>query len=65
MIDTAVALYPHRKKMDGSSDALCLNCLATVTEMQHGSEASGYDPTHTCSSWLSAGRDKPARPQAA
>jgi hypothetical protein len=63
MIDTAPALFPHRKKMDGSSNVLCLNCLATIPIEQNG--AGEPDPGHTCDAWLSAGRDMAKRGHAA
>ena len=53
MMATAAPLYPHRKKLDGSSNLLCLNCLATIAEEQE--EGGGL--RHVCVSWLSEGRD--------
>jgi hypothetical protein len=62
MVDSATALYPHRKKMDGSSNVLCLNCLATIAmEM----EQEGCAPHHVCSPWLTAKREIPGRGWAA
>ncbi len=30
MTDQIVIAYPHRPKMDGSLDSICLNCLGTL-----------------------------------
>jgi len=43
--------YPFRQKMDGSSDSICLNCLATIT-----STAREPGPeSHICEATLAAG----------
>jgi hypothetical protein len=62
MVDSVTGLYPHRKKMDGSTDVLCLNCLATIAMEQ---EEGGYAPHHVCSPWLVAKREIPGRGRAA
>ena len=47
MADQATALHPHRLKMDGSSDSICLNCLATVVA-KHSAEHSSNEAHHIC-----------------
>jgi len=65
MVDSAAALYPHRKKMDGSCNVLCLNCLATISMEQEATGAGGYAPHHVCSPWLVAKREIPGHGRAA
>jgi hypothetical protein len=65
MVDSIAVVYPHRKKMDGSSNALCLNCLATIAMEQDTAERGGHIPHHICSPWLSAEREIPQRGRAA
>ena len=65
MVDSAAVLYPHRKKMDGSSNVLCLNCLATIAMEQEATETTGYAPHHVCSPWLMGKREIPGRGRAA
>jgi hypothetical protein len=58
MVDSAAVLYPHRKKMDGSSNVLCLNCLATIAvESDDATEAIDDAPQHTCGPWLEVARE--------
>jgi len=45
MAEKSSASHPHRMKMDGSSDLICLNCLATVVA-QH--EADQPELQHVC-----------------
>ncbi|MEO6803023.1 MAG: hypothetical protein ABI197_07250 [Granulicella sp.] len=45
------ALYPFRRKMDGSTDLICLNCLTTVSA-QPDEEFATYP--HICHSFLTA-----------
>jgi hypothetical protein len=65
MVDSIAVVYPHRKKMDGSSNVLCLNCLATIAMEQDAAETVGHTPHHICSPWLSAEREIPRRERAA
>lgn len=66
MVDSAAVLYPHRKKMDGSSNVLCLNCLATIAvESDDATEAIGDTPQHICGPWLEAARELPGSGRAA
>jgi hypothetical protein len=57
MANQAAATHPHRPKMDGSSDSICLNCLATVVS-KHEQEAdkSGVELRHICNPHFSARR---------
>lgn len=61
MVDSAAVLYPHRKKMDGSSNVLCLNCLATIAvesdDATDATEAIDDAPQHTCGPWLEVARE--------
>jgi hypothetical protein len=34
MPDTAATVYPYRRKLDGSLDLICLNCLATIATVK-------------------------------
>jgi hypothetical protein len=62
MVDSVAVLYPRRKKMDGSSNALCLNCLATISmELENTNEAAGCAPQHICSPGLAVARELPLR----
>jgi hypothetical protein len=65
MMDNVAVLYPHRKKMDGSSDALCLNCLATIAMEPEGADTAADVSHHVCSPWLLGGGDKAGRGRAA
>jgi hypothetical protein len=47
MADQATATHPHRPKMDGSSDSICLNCLATVAAKQ-AVDQSDVQLRHVC-----------------
>ncbi|MBB5317060.1 hypothetical protein HDF09_001729 [Edaphobacter lichenicola] len=65
MADQAAATPPHRPKMDGSSDSICLNCLATVVS-KHEQEAdkSNVESHHICAPYFS-GRRTPVLQQSA
>jgi hypothetical protein len=65
MVDRIAVVYPHRKKMDGSSNVLCLNCLATIAMEQDAAGTVGHAPHHICGPWLSAEREIPGRERAA
>jgi hypothetical protein len=47
MAEQASVSHPHRLKMDGSSDLICLNCLATVAA-QHEADQSQLQHEHVC-----------------
>jgi hypothetical protein len=47
MADQLSAAHPHRLKMDGSSDSICLNCLATLTP-NHNSDQKESIRIHIC-----------------
>jgi hypothetical protein len=55
MADQASALHPHRLKMDGSSDLICLNCLATVTSSDDA-DLADTKAHHICSPHFSTRR---------
>lgn len=55
MADQASATHPHRPKMDGSSDSICLNCLATVAAKQEA-DRSDAELRHVCSPYFTAKR---------
>jgi hypothetical protein len=46
MPDTNVTVYPYRRKLDGSFDFICLNCLATIGTAREETDASTKD--HVC-----------------
>jgi hypothetical protein len=52
MPETSAASHPFRRKMDGSSDLICLNCLTTVTSAKHETEFAAHP--HICHSFLTA-----------
>ena len=58
MAEQASALHPHRPKMDGSSDSICLNCLATVA-VQHDAEQLDISLHHVCLPAFSPRRNAP------
>ncbi|WP_158944762.1 hypothetical protein [Granulicella sp. S190] len=58
MAEQATAAHPHRPKMDGSSDLICLNCLATVVAKHDAGQSSG-ESLHICNPSFS-GRRIPA-----
>jgi hypothetical protein len=49
MTDKAAVAYPHRRKMDGSFDSICLNCLGTIARDEDVSDATDLDLSHSCS----------------
>jgi hypothetical protein len=55
MADQASATHPHRPKMDGSSDSICLNCLATVTA-KHEADKPDVRLNHVCGPYFTAKR---------
>jgi len=55
MAEQASAAHPHRLKMDGSSDSICLNCLATVAA-KHETDQSDVELHHVCLPSFSARR---------
>jgi hypothetical protein len=55
MADQAPATHPHRPKMDGSSDLICLNCLATVAA-KHDADQSDVQLHHVCGPYFTAKR---------
>jgi hypothetical protein len=55
MADQASITHPHRPKMDGSSDLICLNCLGTITT-KHGADKSDIYQNHICHTSFSARR---------
>jgi hypothetical protein len=65
MVDSIAVMYPHRKKMDGSSNVLCLNCLATIPMEQDAAQIGGRTPHHICSPWLSEEQEISRRGRAA
>jgi hypothetical protein len=65
MVDSIAVAYPHRKKMDGSSNALCLNCLATIAMEQDAAEIVEHTPHHICNPGLLVEREIPERGRAA
>ena len=47
MTDLRESFFPHRRKLDGSYDFICLNCLATIgSETQE--ELERRDKEHIC-----------------
>jgi hypothetical protein len=46
MTDKAAVVYPHRRKMDGSTDSICLNCLGTIARDEDGD--GDFDMSHNC-----------------
>lgn len=48
MTESAVPVYPMRKKLDGSLDSLCLNCLATIPTAKHEIDLDRYEAIHVC-----------------
>ena len=58
MAEQASALHPHRPKMDGSSDSICLNCLATVA-VQHDADQLDISLHHVCLPAFSPRRNTP------
>jgi hypothetical protein len=55
MADQATATPPHRPKMDGSSDSICLNCLGTVAAKQEV-DPSDVQLRHVCAPSFTAKR---------
>jgi len=57
MANPAAAAHPHRPKMDGSSDSICLNCLATVaSKHEHEVGESSVEAHHICHPYISGRR---------
>ncbi|MBB5342325.1 hypothetical protein HDF10_000275 [Edaphobacter lichenicola] len=54
MANQAAATPPRRPKMDGSSDSICLNCLATVVaKHDHEADKSNVESRHICHPYFS------------
>jgi len=63
MADQASITHPHRPKMDGSSDLICLNCLGTITtKPKHGADKSDINQNHICHTSFSARRSSIQQP---
>jgi hypothetical protein len=63
MIEQASSGHPQRLKMDGSSDLICLNCLATITANNTGNQTEA-DSHHICHPSFSVSRSSALqRPQ--
>lgn len=52
-------LFSRRRNRDGSYDAICLTCFATVSDCG----ADGTGTTHVCESKLLAERGIPTQPE--
>jgi hypothetical protein len=63
MAEQASATHPHRPKMDGSSDSICLNCLATVAA-KHNADQPGVSLHHVCPPVFSPRRNAPLQQSA-
>jgi hypothetical protein len=50
MPETTTVAYPLRRKMDGSSDLICLNCLTTLTPAKQENESAEHE--HICHTFL-------------
>jgi hypothetical protein len=48
--------YPHRRKLDGSFDSICLNCLATIATSSDETELENSEKEHVCSKTFSEQR---------
>ena len=49
MTDLRESFFPHRRKLDGSYDSICLNCLATIGSGTQ-EELVRRDREHVCES---------------
>lgn len=63
MAEQASTAHPRRPKMDGSSDSICLNCLATVAAKQEAGHPE-VPSHHVCLSSFSARRSTPLQQSA-
>jgi hypothetical protein len=48
MTDIRLVIYPHRRKLDGSFDSICLNCMSTVANSMDETELVKFDNAHVC-----------------
>jgi hypothetical protein len=62
MADQASVLHPHRLKMDGSSDSICLNCLGTIAAQRD--DQPNVDAIHICPPAFSSRRSSNLQPSA-
>ena len=46
------AVVQNRRKMDGSLDLLCLNCLGTIVTAKDHAESVEHESHHICIPWL-------------
>jgi hypothetical protein len=53
--------YPHRRKLDGSFDFICLKCLATIATSSDETEREAHEKEHVCSIFFPEDRVKTAR----
>ena len=42
-------IFPHRKNKDGSWDAICTTCFATIATSSHEGGLAQEEATHICS----------------
>jgi hypothetical protein len=63
MAEQASAAHPYRPKMDGSSDSICLNCLATVA-IKHDADQPDVSLHHVCLPAFSLRRNAPLQQSA-
>jgi hypothetical protein len=53
--------YPHRRKLDGSLDFICLNCLATIAKSSDEAELEAREKEHVCAIFFPEYRAKTVR----
>ena len=56
MTNTRTEFYPHRHKLDGSFDSICLNCLATIFTSNNETELEAHEKEHVCHKFVSDDR---------
>ena len=56
MTNVRAEFYPHRRKLDGSFDSICLNCLATIFTSRSETELEEHEKEHVCYKFVSEDR---------
>ena len=53
--------YPHRRNPDGSFDAICMTCFATVDSQPREADLAPAEQAHVCDNTLLSMRARPLK----
>jgi hypothetical protein len=57
MADPRNRVHPHRQKLDGSFDTICLLCLATIANVAVEADLAAFERDHACDQDFLADRE--------